>query len=66
MAPIYTIIYFILPTTSFFHYHWPGVSEGKGHSIAEPEPSILGKEIAPDSACVKALPLALALLLHLC
>ena len=36
------------------------------HSIAEPEPSILGQEIAPDSACVKALPLALALPLHLC
>ncbi len=32
----------------------------------KPEQSLLGKEIPPDSACRKALPLALALPLHLC
>ena len=48
--------------SSFF----AGLSPTPRHSIAEPELSILGREITPDSACVKALPLASALPLHLC
>ena len=45
-------------------FFWAGLSQTPRHSIAEPERSILGREIAPDSACVKALPLASALPLH--